>query len=119
VVVVPHPAVRKPEQYIKRIAALGGDTVEVRCGVLYLDGKAVSQDLVTDAPACEYWNAAYDDSGAETWLVRLAPLGPGARGHDPRRGHRALVVEQRARGRALEPHWYARALKGRGSAARA
>src|SRR3954464_10345569 len=41
--------------YIKRVVATAGDTVEVRCGVLYVNDIAVPQELV-DA------NAAYDDN---------------------------------------------------------
>lgn len=40
--------------YVKRIVALAGDTVEVRCHVLYVNGKPVPSTLV-DA------NASYDD----------------------------------------------------------
>jgi signal peptidase I len=38
--------------YIKRVVAVGGDTVEVRCDVLYVNGKAVPSQYV-DAP-CSY-----------------------------------------------------------------
>lgn len=45
--------------YIKRIVALGGDTVEMRCGVLYVNGKAVPREAVPGT--CEY--AERDDHG--------------------------------------------------------
>ncbi len=46
-----HPC--EPDRdYIKRVVAVGGDKIEIRCGVLYLDGKAVERTLV-DA-ACTY-----------------------------------------------------------------
>lgn len=32
--------------YIKRVVAVGGDTVEVRCGVVYVNGAAAPQSLV-------------------------------------------------------------------------
>jgi signal peptidase I len=38
--------------YIKRVVAVAGDTVEVRCNVLYVNGAAVPNRLVD--PACEY-----------------------------------------------------------------
>jgi signal peptidase I len=40
--------------FIKRIVATAGDTVEVRCNVLYINGKAVPEKLID--PACHYWN---------------------------------------------------------------
>lgn len=33
-------------EYVKRIVALGGDTIEVRCGTVYVNGKAVPTELV-------------------------------------------------------------------------
>ncbi|MEJ7603761.1 MAG: signal peptidase I [Kofleriaceae bacterium] len=40
-------------QYVKRIVALGGDTIEVRCGVVYINGKAVPAVLVAARHAYE------------------------------------------------------------------
>jgi signal peptidase I len=48
----PHDPERRT--FVKRIVALGGDTVEVRCGVLHVDGQAVAQELV--AAAYEHWD---------------------------------------------------------------
>jgi signal peptidase I len=43
----------EPERtYVKRVVALGGDTVEMRCGVLYVNGEAVPATLVDGD--CEY-----------------------------------------------------------------
>ncbi|HWU86693.1 MAG TPA: signal peptidase I, partial [Kofleriaceae bacterium] len=39
--------------YIKRVIALAGDTVEVRCNVVYVNGAAVPSELVEDG-SCEY-----------------------------------------------------------------
>lgn len=40
-----HPC--EPERdYVKRVIALGGDTLEIRCNVLYLNGTAVTRELV-------------------------------------------------------------------------
>jgi signal peptidase I len=33
-------------EYVKRIVAVGGDTIEVRCGIVYVNGKAVPAELV-------------------------------------------------------------------------
>ncbi len=40
--------------FIKRIVALAGDTVEVRCNILYINGEAVPETQAEDA--CTYWN---------------------------------------------------------------
>ncbi|HEX7702822.1 MAG TPA: signal peptidase I, partial [Kofleriaceae bacterium] len=55
--------------YIKRVAALAGDTVEVRCNVLYVNGNAVPSTLV-DA------NASYRDYDEvhDTYYLKQASL---------------------------------------------
>lgn len=45
--------------YVKRVVAVGGDTVEVRCNVLYVNGQAVPEMLVEDRSRCAYEDA-YD-----------------------------------------------------------
>lgn len=40
--------------YLKRVVAVGGDTVEIRCSVLYVNGKATSEQLVEDRSRCSY-----------------------------------------------------------------
>jgi signal peptidase I len=52
--------------YIKRVVALGGDTVEVRCNVIYVNGKAVPSDLVRGE--CRYDDRVTDDS--PDWITR-------------------------------------------------
>ena len=49
--------------YIKRIVALEGDTVEVRCDVLYINGKAVPSQLINPEDT-------FMDNGAEQWVSR-------------------------------------------------
>jgi signal peptidase I len=49
----------EPERdYIKRVVALAGDTVEVRCNVVHVNGKAIQSTLVTD-------QLAYEDNQGE------------------------------------------------------
>lgn len=45
VIVFQHPC-QADREYVKRAIALGGDTVEVRCGVVYVNGKAIAATLV-------------------------------------------------------------------------
>ena len=50
-----------PERdYIKRVVAVAGDTVEVRCNRLHINGKPVEEELVGD-PNCSYEDR--DDAG--------------------------------------------------------
>jgi signal peptidase I len=57
----------EPERdYIKRVVALENDTVEVRCSVVYVNGKAVPNTLVQE-DGCEYED--HDDI-ANRWLIR-------------------------------------------------
>jgi signal peptidase I len=51
--------------YIKRVAATAGQTVEVRCGVLYVDGVAVPQQLAVGSET--YLD---QDEGSTTWTPR-------------------------------------------------
>jgi signal peptidase I len=52
-----------PERdFIKRIVAVAGDTVEVRCNHLMVNGKAVPEDLVS--ARCSYWN---QDEHTHVW----------------------------------------------------
>jgi signal peptidase I len=52
-----------PRPFFKRIAAVGGDTVEIRCNVLYVNGAAAPSRLV--AEACTY--ADYDEGPPARW----------------------------------------------------
>jgi signal peptidase I len=47
--------------YIKRVVALAGDTVEVRCNIVYVNGAAVPSELVEGA-SCEYED--YEDTAS-------------------------------------------------------
>lgn len=50
--------------YVKRIVALGGDSVEVRCGVVYVNGKAVPREPVPGT--CKY----ADEDDGDRWISR-------------------------------------------------
>ncbi|HTR56404.1 MAG TPA: signal peptidase I [Kofleriaceae bacterium] len=53
--------------YVKRVVAVGGDSVEMRCDVLYVNGEAVPSRLVEDAAHCAYED--YDEL-ADRWSPR-------------------------------------------------
>src|SRR5262249_23758521 len=61
VIVLEYPCDPK-RTYVKRVIALGGDSVEVRCGTVYVNGAALASELVkeNDTYAEEYggqWSA--------------------------------------------------------------
>jgi signal peptidase I len=51
--------------YVMRVVAIGGDTVEVRCNVLYVSGKAVQNQLVPGS--CEYRDIDFD---SDHWYAK-------------------------------------------------
>jgi signal peptidase I len=44
----------KDSQHVKRVVAVGGDTVEVRCNVVYVNGDALPSTLAEDGAQCTY-----------------------------------------------------------------
>ncbi len=64
VVVYRYPCERSRD-YIHRVVAIAGDTVEVRCSVLYVNGKAVPSELAS--ADCTYDD--YDESTAR-WFAK-------------------------------------------------
>ncbi len=59
VVVFEYPCEPKKD-YIKRIVAIGGDTIEMRCDVVYLNGEPISQEPVHSGAECRYINVTED-----------------------------------------------------------
>src|SRR4051812_12025778 len=53
--------------YIKRVVATEGQSVEVRCNVVYVDGKAVPNRMVLDGEQCKYDD--YDEK-FDKWFTR-------------------------------------------------
>jgi signal peptidase I len=53
--------------YIKRVVAVAGDTVEVRCNVVYVNGKANPSTMVQDGEHCSYND---HDEDTDVWKMR-------------------------------------------------
>ena len=72
VIVFVYPCDRDKD-FIKRIVAVAGDTVEVRCNVLFVNGERVDQEHMT-AEDCHYWdyNDRYDRVDG-VWDTRFCP----------------------------------------------
>ncbi len=72
VIVFVYPC-KRDKDFIKRVVAVAGDTVEVRCNILYVNGKEVPQELLT-AHECHYWdfNENFGQPDA-TWDTRFCP----------------------------------------------
>jgi signal peptidase I len=64
VIVFTHPCMPDRE-YVKRVIAMPGETVEIRCDVVYVDGKPVANQLVSA-------DCSYDDfeEGSGQWYAR-------------------------------------------------
>ena len=75
--------------YIKRVVALAGDTVEVRCSVVWVNGKPVPQQLVekectyadnSNGPwrdmACSRYRETVDGHSYDTFQSALRPMQP-------------------------------------------
>jgi signal peptidase I len=55
----------QPSDYLKRVVALGGQTVEVRCSTVYVDGKPLAEHVVEGA--CSYDDR---DESTDRWSQR-------------------------------------------------
>jgi signal peptidase I len=60
------------KDYIKRVIALGGDTVEVRCDRIYVNGEMAHYEHATDAGECAHWD--YDSRTGEGWHLEECSL---------------------------------------------
>lgn len=50
--------------YIKRVVALAGDTVEVRCNIVYVNGEPVPSKMLESGKDCRYKDNGGEDGGA-------------------------------------------------------
>jgi signal peptidase I len=106
VVVFPNPCMPEKD-FIKRIVAVGGDLVELRCGVLYVNHEPVPQELVADRDECAWWEF-------QAWEGRSWEKMRCSRHSERLGGHRYDVLyaperpaADRRRNRADEPIEYA------------
>jgi signal peptidase I len=65
--------------YIKRVVAVAGDAVEVRCNKLYVNNEEVKQTLVEDGASCRYED---QQEGSSEWHTSLC-----SRYHESLDGH--------------------------------
>lgn len=96
------------ESYIKRVVGLPGDTVEVRCDVLYVNGRAVPAvleerdqtwwDRVAEDHFVEQHASRYRETLGGTTYSIYSPVARPARDHE-RSGHPEAAAETLAGGR--------------------
>jgi signal peptidase I len=86
------------KDYIKRVVATAGQSVEVRCNVVYVDGKAVESRLALDGDRCSYddYNERDDTWFASTCSEYTERVGDREYEtyHDQRRPQRDLEAKQ-------------------------
>jgi signal peptidase I len=78
-------------QYVKRAIAMGGDTVEVRCGVVYVNGKAIDHSLVA---ASTTYEDRFDDQVTKREVSRY---------RETHNGHTYEIFDDISRPAAKEP----------------
>ncbi|MEW6622690.1 MAG: signal peptidase I [Bacillota bacterium] len=57
----PPPSVDSKYDYVKRVVGLPGETVAVKQGVVYIDGKALDESYVNETPLYEFQPAKVPD----------------------------------------------------------
>jgi signal peptidase I len=65
VIVFQHPC-QPRSTYVKRVIALGGQSIEIRCNTVYIDGKPLSEQLVR-GDGCTYDDR---DESTDRWSAR-------------------------------------------------
>jgi signal peptidase I len=55
--------------YIKRVVALEGDTVEVRCNVVYVNGVPVPSHMVESGQTCSYRDQPLQRKAGDDWVT--------------------------------------------------
>lgn len=50
IVVCKYPSPEYPKKYVKRVIALGGETISIFNGVVYINGDALQEDYIKDPP---------------------------------------------------------------------
>jgi signal peptidase I len=107
VVVFRYPC-EQEKDFVKRIVAVGGDTVEVRCGVLHVNGEPVPQELAADRDECAFWDLeAWDEVWSEVRCSRYSER-LGEHRYDVLYGPERPAADRR-RNRADQPIEYAHA----------
>ena len=79
VVVFPNPD-QRAEKYIKRVVATAGQTVAIRGGVVYVDGRPLAQqaapeDVAEPIRRLRPGRAVYETNGEAKYLIFFAPAG--------------------------------------------
>lgn len=69
-VIVFHYPCDEQRDYVKRVVAVGGDTVEVRCNVVYVNGTAVPSTMVENGEQCTYTDITDEYDANARWTVK-------------------------------------------------